>query len=166
MLNAISLQCFLLERLGKLAAELGRCVGRHFFFSCACFNWSQRSMNPENIDYPESCGAWWPNSASNYGKCKSEKNEENVLKKHFISLLILIKYSCPKVETLPKETVFGCERMLHVSPYYFIILNTASLFGFIWDSARSMFCKRVEVFWSWSIQNWAQSILHKRLWWF
>jgi hypothetical protein len=42
----------------------------------------------------------------------------------------------------------------------------ASLFGFIWDSARPMFCKREEVFRSWSIQTWGQSILQRRLWWF
>ena len=48
--------------------------------------------------------------------------------------------------------------------FYSIEYIIASLFGFIWDSAMPMFCKREEVFRSRSIQNWGQSILRRWLW--
>ena len=50
--------------------------------------------------------------------------------------------------------------------FYHFEYIIASLFGFIWDSARPMFCKREEVFPRWLIQNWGQSILQGRLWWY
>jgi hypothetical protein len=48
--------------------------------------------------------------------------------------------------------------------FYHFEYIIASLFGFIWDSVRPLFCKREEVFRRWLIQNWGQSILQRRHW--